>query len=141
MIWVKQSFKLWVEKRSLHHWGEMLSGIFAFLSLFAAAMCFQRGDNLWVWVVAMTIGTVITVSAAPLFDWLDKNQSTIKMRVERERMLKDPFDSMIHTYLETDGADIEELLEVLQMDSVTLHGRIKNRELKSRVFDATIKIK
>lgn len=62
------------------------------------------------------------------------------MRVERERMLKDPFDSMIHAYLETDGADIEELLDVLRMDSFTLHNQIKNAELKSRVSDAIAKM-
>ncbi len=63
------------------------------------------------------------------------------MRVERERMLKDPFDSMIHAYLETDGADIEELLDVLRMDSFTLHNQIKNTELKSRVSDAIAKMR
>lgn len=139
MIWVKQSFKLWVEKRSLRHWGEILSGTFAFLSLFMAAMCFSPHPGFW--IPGMIIGTLITVSVAPLFDWLDKNQSTIKMRVERERMLKDPFDSMVHAYLETNGADIDELLDVLRMDSVTLQNQIKNRELKSRVFDIISKNK
>lgn len=138
MIWVKQACSLWYEKRTLKDWGEILTFISMFCLLGTLCMSFATSSALWLTLCVISI--VLMLSFGPLFDWLHKNKSTITMRVERERMLKDPFDSMIHAYLETDGADIEELLDVLRMDSFTLHNQIKNAELKSRVSDAITKM-
>ena len=138
MIWVKQACSLWYEKRTLKDWGE----IFTFISMFCliGTLCASFATSSVLWLTLCAINIVLMISLGPLFDWLHKNKSTIVMRVERERMLKDPFDSMIHAYLETDGSDIEELLDVLRMDSFTLHNQIKNTELKSRVSDAIAKM-
>lgn len=138
MIWVKQACSLWYEKRTLKDWGEILTFISMFCLIGTLCASFATSSVLWLTLCAINI--VLMISLGPLFDWLHKNKSTIVMRVERERMLKDPFDSMIHAYLETDGADIEELLDVLRMDSFTLHNQIKNTELKSRVSDAIAKM-
>lgn len=138
MIWVKQACSLWYEKRTLKDWGEILTFISMFCLIGTLCASFATSSVLWLTLCAINI--VLMISLGPLFDWLHKNKSTIVMRVERERMLKDPFDSMIHAYLKTDGADIEELLEVLRMDSLTLHNQIKNTELKSRVSDAIAKM-
>lgn len=138
MIWVKQACSLWYEKRTLKDWGEILTFISMFCLIVTLCASFATSSVLWLTLCAINI--VLMISLGPLFDWLHKNKSTIVMRVERERMLKDPFDSMIHAYLETDGADIEELLDVLRMDSFTLHNQIKNAELKSRVSDAIAKM-
>ncbi|QPB09290.1 hypothetical protein PQB86_gp195 [Klebsiella phage Miami] len=138
MIWVKQACSLWYEKRTLKDWGEILTFISMFCLIVTLCASFATSSVLWLTLCAINI--VLMISLGPLFDWLHKNKSTIVMRVERERMLKDPFDSMIHAYLETDGADIEELLDVLRMDSFTLHNQIKNTELKSRVSDAIAKM-
>ena len=139
MIWVKQACSLWYEKRTLKDWGEILT----FISMFCliVTLCASFATSSVLWLTLCVINIVLMISLGPLFDWLHKNKSTIVMRVERERMLKDPFDSMIHAYLETDGADIEELLDVLRMDSFTLHNQIKNTELKSRVSDAIAKMR
>lgn len=139
MIWVKQACSLWYEKRTLKDWGEILTFISMFCLIGTLCASFATSSVLWLTLCAINI--VLMISLGPLFDWLHKNKSTIVMRVERERMLKDPFDSMIHAYLETDGADIEELLDVLRMDSFTLHNQIKNTELKSRVSDAIAKMR
>ncbi|WNY41068.1 hypothetical protein [Klebsiella phage YC1] len=138
MIWVKQACSLWYEKRTLKDWGEILT----FISMFCliGTLCASFATSSVLWLTLCVVSIVLMFSFGPLFDWLHKNKSTIVMRVERERMLKDPFDSMIHAYLETDGADIEELLDVLRMDSFTLHNQIKNTELKSRVSDAIAKM-
>lgn len=138
MIWVKQACSLWYEKRTLKDWGTILT----FISMFSliVTLCVSIVTSSVLWLTLCVVNTVLMLSFGPLFDWLHKNKSTIVMRVERERMLKDPFDSMIHAYLETDGADIEELLDVLRMDSFTLHNQIKNTELKSRVSDAIAKM-
>lgn len=138
MIWVKQACSLWYEKRTLKDWGEILT----FISMFCliGTLCASFATSSVLWLTLCVVSIVLMFSFGPLFDWLHKNKSTIIMRVERERMLKDPFDSMIHAYLETDGADIEELLDVLRMDSFTLHNQIKNTELKSRVSDAIAKM-
>ena len=138
MIWVKQACSLWYEKRTLKDWGEILTFISMFCLL--GTLCASYATSSVLWLTLCVISVVLMFSFGPLFDWLHKNKSTIVMRVERERMLKDPFDSMIHAYLETDGADIEELLDVLRMDSFTLHNQIKNTELKSRVSDAIAKM-
>lgn len=138
MIWVKQACSLWYEKRTLKDWGEILTFISMFCLIVTLCASYATGSVLWLTLGVISI--VLMFSFGPLFDWLHKNKSTIVMRVERERMLKDPFDSMIHAYLETDGADIEELLDVLRMDSFTLHNQIKNTELKSRVSDAIAKM-
>lgn len=138
MIWVKQACSLWYEKRTLKDWGEILTFISMFCLIGTLCASFATSSVLWLTLCAINI--VLMISLGPLFDWLHKNKSTIVMRVERERMLKDPFDSMIHAYLETDGSDIEELLDVLRMDSFTLHNQIKNTELKSRVSDAIAKM-
>lgn len=138
MIWIKQACSLWYEKRTLKDWGEILTFISMFCLLGTLCMSFATSSALWLTLCVISI--VPMLSFGPLFDWLHKNKSTITMRVERERMLKDPFDSMVHAYLETDGADIEELLDVLRMDSLTLHNQIKNVELKSRVSDAIAKM-
>lgn len=139
MIWVKQACSLWYEKRTLKDWGEILTFISIFCLIGTLCASFATSSVLWLTLCAINI--VLMISLGPLFDWLHKNKSTIVMRVERERMLKDPFDSMIHAYLETDGSDIEELLDVLRMDSFTLHNQIKNTELKSRVSDAIAKMR
>lgn len=139
MIWIKQACSLWYEKRTLKDWGEILTFISMFCLIGTLCASFATSSVLWLTLCAINI--VLMISLGPLFDWLHKNKSTIVMRVERERMLKDPFDSMIHAYLETDGADIEELLDVLRMDSFTLHNQIKNTELKSRVSDAIAKMR
>ena len=138
MIWVKQACSLWYEERTLKDWGTILT----FISMFSliGTLCVSFATSSVLWLTLCAINTVLMLSFGPLFDWLHKNKSTIAMRVERERMLKDPFDSMVHAYLETDGADIEELLDVLRMDSFTLHNQIKNTELKSRVSDAIAKM-
>jgi hypothetical protein len=139
MIWVKQACTLWYEKRTLKDWGE----IFTFISMFCliGTLCASFATSSVLWLTLCAINIVLMLSFGPLFDWLHKNKSTITMRVERERMLKDPFDSMVHAYLETDGSNVDELLDVLCMTPESLQEKIKNRDLRIKIINALVKMK
>lgn len=139
MIWVKQACSLWYEKRTLKDWGEILTFISMFCLIVTLCASFATSSVLWLTLCAINI--VLMISLGPLFDWLHKNKSTIVMRVERERMLKDPFDSMVYAYLETEGSDIEELLDVLCLTAESLQEKIKNQDLRIKIINALIKTK
>ncbi|WPH68720.1 hypothetical protein [Stenotrophomonas phage BUCTxx100] len=139
MIWVKQACSLWYEKRTLKDWGTILT----FISMFGliVALCVSFATSSVLWLTLCLINMVLMFSFGPLFDWLHKNKSTIAMRVERERMLKDPFDSMVHAYLETDGSSVDELLDVLCMTPESLQEKIKSRDLRIKIINALVKMK
>lgn len=139
MIWVKQACSLWYEERTLKDWGTILT----FISMFSliGTLCVSFATSSVLWLTLCAINTVLMLSFGPLFDWLHKNKSTIAMRVERERMLKDPFDSMVHAYLETDGSSVDELLDVLCMTPESLQEKIKNQDLRIKIINALVKMK
>jgi hypothetical protein len=139
MIWVKQACSLWYEERTLKDWGTILT----FISMFSliGTLCVSFATSSVLWLTLCAINTVLMLSFGPLFDWLHKNKSTIAMRVERERMLKDPFDSMVHAYLETDGSSVDELLDVLCMTPESLQEKIKSRDLRIKIINALVKMK
>ena len=139
MIWVKQACSLWYEKRTLKDWGTILT----FISMFCliGTLCVSFATSSVLWLTLCAINMVLMLSFGPLFDWLHKNKSTIAMRVERERMLKDPFDSMVHAYLETDESSVDELLDVLCMTPESLQEKIKSRDLRIKIINALVKMK
>ncbi len=139
MIWVKQACSLWYEKRTLKDWGEILT----FISMFCliGTLCASFATSSVLWLTLCLINIALVFSFGPLFDWLHKNRSAIAMRVERERMLKDPFDSMVYAYLETEGSDIEELLDVLCLTAESLQEKIKNQDLRIKIINTLIKTK
>lgn len=139
MIWVKQACSLWYEKRTLKDWGEILTFISMFCLL--GTLCASYATSSVLWLTLCVISMVLMFSFGPLFDWLHKNKSTIAMRVERERMLKDPFDSMVHAYLETNGSSVDELLDVLCMTPESLQEKIKSRDLRIKIINALVKMK
>lgn len=139
MIWVKQACSLWCEERTLKDWGTILT----FISMFGliVALCVSFATSSVLWLTICLINMVLMFSFGPLFDWVHKNKSTIAMRVERERMLKDPFDSMVHAYLETEGSSVDELLDVLCMTPESLQEKIKNQDLRIKIINALVKMK